>query len=566
MIELPARQLIAQPIRTVLLQPRTAMATLLAVAVQLFTVLPIPFLIRQIFDGSIPDGDRKGLVVAGSAVIVLFIIGAVFSVLMHRRLTQLAEATSRAVRQRLLERVYELSAADLHRYGNDNLFDLLLHETNRVSGALAVVLSDLAPAVVMVAGLSLVLLITDWLLFAVSVLFAPLMILMNWALTSRIHERQVDLNTSRRNYSSGVTRTLTLMPLTRVSDASANEIKRQNGHSSQLELTSVSHSLLTKLYTASQQSVVITAALVTLVVGGLGVIDGRISFGTLLSFYAGIALIRPPLDRIVHARPTITSGRIAIRRFDDLFDRTINSPYTGSDLVDFKGAISIDGVEFGYDRDNTVLGPVTFAIKPGELTVLTGPNGSGKSTLVDLICGFYRPDRGSIAAEGVPLERLDIASIRRRTGVVFQDPYILDGSISENLRFGLENVDQAAVDAACRLSLFDETLALLPDGEATLLGANAHVLSGGQAQRLAIARALVRQPALLLLDEPTNHLDVLTLERTVENLSALEQAPSIVIVTHDQRVVESADQVVELPHHDLRDKGGKAIVRQVRHA
>ncbi|MEE9414260.1 MAG: ABC transporter ATP-binding protein, partial [Acidimicrobiales bacterium] len=355
MSDMSARQLIAHPIRTVLLQPRSAATTLVAVAVQLFTVLPIPFLIQRIFDESIPAGDTEDLVLTGSAVIVLFIVGAAFSVLVHRHLTKLAEASSRQIRDRLVERVYELPLAELHRRGSDDLFDLMLLETARFSGALSVVLSKLAPAVVIVAGLSLVLLMTDWLLFLVSALFAPAMIFMNWAITSRLHDRQVKLNDSRKAYGAGLKRTLALMPLTRVSDASESESARQRLTTKDLEDRSVDHSVLAMGYTASQQSIVITAALVTLIVGGLGVIDGRISLGTLFSFYAGIALLRPPLDRIVHARPVITSGRIAVRRFDEIFDHAIRAPYSGSKSLDFEGLIDVDAVEFGYDPANSVV-------------------------------------------------------------------------------------------------------------------------------------------------------------------------------------------------------------------
>ena len=551
MSELTAREVATRPLRAVLTSPRSAGLVVVAVVVQLVTVLPIPFLIQRIFDRAIPAGNTNELIVTGLAVIALFLLGAVAAVLLHRRLTVLAESIGQQLRNRLATRLHELPIGELRRRGKDDLFDLMLHETNRVSNAISMILSQLAPAVLLVAGLVVVLAATDWLLFLVAAAFAPLMFALNWVLVDRIHNRQVDLNESRRSYSSGLLRTLRLMPLTRITDGHGKELGRLEQLISTLEKRIVRHSITSAVYTSAQQSIVITAALSTLIVGGAGVISDRITLGTLFSFYAAIALLRPPLDRIISSRPALAAGRIAIARFDDLFEDAIDPPYTGTEHIDFDGRIELLDVAFGYRPDIPVVGPVSFAVEPGQLTVLTGPNGSGKSTLIDLICGLYRPGAGRLCADGRDYSEVDVAQLRRRMGVVFQDPFVVDGSIDQNLRFGGADIDsEEDLEQACALALFDETVASLPNGRATVLTESEHTLSGGQAQRVATARSLLTEPELLVVDDLSSALDVST-ERDL--WAGLQGTSTVIAVSHRQFVIDQADQVITLENGRIVD-------------
>jgi len=560
MSETTARALMMNPLRAVLGRPAIALLAGAVVLGQLLTILPIPFIVSHIFDDAIPNADRTALVGSGVLVILLFVVGATSTFLLQSRMAVVSQKITRAARERLVARVHELSLADVKRRGHHDLFDLLVLETDRIAGAISITLTQLVPAIVLIVGLSVVLVFIDWPLFLVSAAFAPVMIGLNWMLATMLRRRLEHLNETRRRHNAGVHRILSTFPLARVSGAEEHEQDRQRDLIGELESASVRWTVVSALNRASQQSIVIASALATLIVGGLRVIDGAISLGTLFSFYAGIALLRPSLDRVVQARPALTAGRVAAQRFDEFFAAADPLPWNGTSDIDFTGRIAVDAVEFGYRPDTTVVGPVSFVLEPGELTVLTGPNGSGKSTVVDLLCGFHRPTRGSMTVEGTPMDDVDVASLRRRTGVVFQDPYLLEDSIDANLRFGAVHASDEDIELGCRLAMFDEILSSLPQGGETVLGSTDHTLSGGQAQRLAIARAVGRRPSLLLLDEPTNHLDVLTLERVLANLRSLDPAPAVVVVTHDHRVIEAADLLIELPHPDLRVRGMEPTV------
>jgi ATP-binding cassette, subfamily B, bacterial len=175
-----------------------------------------------------------------------------------------------------------------------------------------------------------------------------------------------------------------------------------------------------------------------------------------------------------------------------------------------------------------------------------GPNGAGKTTIVNLILGLYRPSAGTVLADGAPLDDVDLRSLRRRIGVVLQDPPILPGTVRENIAFGEPDVSdedvRRAADAATAAEFIDE----LPLGYETPVGEEGELLSGGQRQRIAIARALLRQPRLVILDEPSTNLDRHSTEALLRNLGALPEYPAVLLLTHDEVVARAAERTVRI--------------------
>jgi ATP-binding cassette subfamily B protein len=165
---------------------------------------------------------------------------------------------------------------------------------------------------------------------------------------------------------------------------------------------------------------------------------------------------------------------------------------------------------------------------------------------VNLVLGFFRPQRGLLLADGRPFDDLDLRSVRRHIGVVLQEPLLVDGTIAENLAYPDLDLSGDELVAAARLATADDFVTRLPQGYDTRVGDGGLILSGGQRQRLAIARALVRAPRLLILDEPTNSLDERSLREVLDNLSSLPSAPAVLLISHDQRALAGADVVVHL--------------------
>jgi ABC-type multidrug transport system fused ATPase/permease subunit len=210
------------------------------------------------------------------------------------------------------------------------------------------------------------------------------------------------------------------------------------------------------------------------------------------------------------------------------------------------GGIGLVGVSFGYEPSHPVLRDIDLTIGAGDHVAILGPNGAGKSTLVSLLLGSHRPDVGVVLIDGIPMDDLDMATIRRNVGLAVQDPVLFAGTIAENIAYAHPDATRDAIVAAARLSTVADLLPTLPAGLDTMVGDEGVRLSGGERQRVALARALLGSPRLVILDEPTTYLDAGAIDHLLDRLEGLPASPTVVTITHDVRVARRAHRIVHL--------------------
>jgi ABC-type bacteriocin/lantibiotic exporter with double-glycine peptidase domain len=214
----------------------------------------------------------------------------------------------------------------------------------------------------------------------------------------------------------------------------------------------------------------------------------------------------------------------------------------------------LKGVTFSYDAQSApILRNVSLSVEPGQKLAIVGPTGSGKSTLARLILGLYTPTEGEILYDGLPLPSLDYPSLRTQFGVVLQEPFVFSGSIRENIAFDDPNLALERVKYAAQLAELHDDILRLPMGYETLLGEAGGSISGGQRQRLALARAIARSPAVLFLDEATSHLDAATEQRLEHRLTELRCTR--IVIAHRLSTVRDADQIVVLDQGQIVECG-----------
>jgi ATP-binding cassette subfamily B protein len=267
--------------------------------------------------------------------------------------------------------------------------------------------------------------------------------------------------------------------------------------------------------------------------------------GELLSFYAILALLLRELSTILSSIPQVLAGYESMARIQAILETDEREPYEGTRRIDFAGELVLEGVSFGYGREE-ILRDLSFRVGAGEHVAIFGPNGAGKSTLVNLMLGLYKPQTGSVLADGIPYDELDVRHLRRSIGVVLQDPVIFPGTIAENIAYGRPDAEDEEIRRAATWSTADAFIDNLPDGYETEVGDEGGLLSGGQRQRIAIARALVARPALLILDEPTTHLDDRSIDQLIANLNGFPGAPTVLMISHDPAVARAVDSVQHL--------------------
>ncbi|MFO7858868.1 MAG: ABC transporter transmembrane domain-containing protein [Ectothiorhodospiraceae bacterium] len=222
-----------------------------------------------------------------------------------------------------------------------------------------------------------------------------------------------------------------------------------------------------------------------------------------------------------------------------------------------EGRVAFSEVTFAYPArpETPVLTDVNFTLEPGERVALVGPSGAGKSTLFSLLLRFHDPDQGCVTFDGFDLRDLDPRDLRRRIGLVAQEPILFTGSARENIRFGDPDADEACVDAAAAAAQCTPFLEALPQGADTPLGPGGVQLSGGQRQRIAIARAILRDPALLLLDEATSSLDADSEARVQAALDRLLRDRTSLVIAHRLATVRSADRIIVLDQGRVQAQG-----------
>ena len=272
-----------------------------------------------------------------------------------------------------------------------------------------------------------------------------------------------------------------------------------------------------------------------------------------------------PLDMLGMVYRTIRQGIVDMAAMFALID-------TPSEIVDAPGAPSLhvngaavefDNVVFGYDPDRTILNGVSFAVEPGQTLAIVGPSGAGKSTIARLLFRFYDPQGGAILINGQDIAAVTQASLRAAIGIVPQDTVLFNDSIGYNIGYGREGASIADIAAATRGAALDDFITRLPQGYSTEVGERGLKLSGGEKQRVAIARTLVKNPPLLILDEATSALDSRTEDAIQATLDEIAERRTTIIIAHRLSTITGADRIVVLDTGQVAETGTHAeLLRQ----
>ncbi|WP_344981404.1 ABC transporter ATP-binding protein [Streptosporangium fragile] len=402
-----------------------------------------------------------------------------------------------------------------------------------------------------------------WDLALVTFTLIPAFLLVSKVFAARFRTASARERSSNGTMNSVIEESLSNQSLVQAYNRQRTEAERLHAEGRTWMRANLSQAWLASLYGPVVQVIETVCLLVILGVGAWEIVSGRLTIGGLLAFAAYLAYLYPAVQNLGQIALTVSeaaagSDRVieVLRAEPAVADREAPTrPATRS-----RGRIEFHGVDFTYpNRRRPTLRNLSFTVEPGELIVCTGPSGAGKSTIAKLLLRFYDPTAGRILLDGLDIRDLSRESLRDNITILQQENLLFSGTVRDNIAYGRPDADMDDIVRAAVLADVHDFVNTLPRKYDTPIGQRGRLMSGGQRQRLAIARAILRDAPVLVLDEPMTGLDALTAARIMEPLNRLMAGRTTILITHDLRFIpETARQIVLEP---VRGRAGRIRVK-----
>lgn len=540
--------------------------------------LAAPFLFKAIVDQAIPDGDRSGLTLLSLLVIGAAIGSAILGLAERYWSARIGEGLIFDLRTELFDHVQRLPLSFFTRTQTGSLVSRLNNDVigaqRAFTGTLGTVISNVVTVAVTLVAMARL----EWRLTIASVLLLPMFIAPAKSVGKKlagITREGMQNNAEMNNIMTerfGVSGAL----LVKTFGNEDNELKGFSTRAAKVRDIGVRSAMLVRVFMAVMGLVGAAGTAAVYWWGGHKVIDGSISLGTLIALSALVVRIYEPLTSLTNARVDVMSAFVSFERVFEVLD-TENPIQDAPDAVDLArpaGTIQFNDVSFTYpkgsdsavaslegnfgpqsDDDQLVLDHVSATIEAGQMVALVGPSGAGKSTLSSLVSRLYDVTEGSISIDGLDIRSVTQRSLRHAIGVVSQDPHLFHTTVGENLRYARADATEEELRAACAAAQVLDVIERLPDGFDTVVGERGYRLSGGEKQRLAIARLLVKNPAIVILDEATSHLDTENEHLVQLALANALKGRSSIVIAHRLSTIIAADQILVLDQGRIVQSG-----------
>ena len=541
---------------------RYVVVTSLLVLVTALLGLVPPLLVRRAIDTSIPGRDTSELYLLVGAMVAFPVVGALLSVAQNWANTVLGNRMMFDIRNQLFGHLLRMP---LRFYTGTRSGEITSRLTNDVNGVQQVVttsFTNVMTNVVTVATTLGVMFWLNWQLTLLSIVVLPVFILATVKVGDMRFRAARRVQTAMSDLTALVQEKLNIsgLVLVKTFGREPQEIRRFDGVSDELAKGQIAQSMVGRWFFMFGSLFGSVSPALIYGYGGYLAINGDMSIGEIIAFVALVNRLFMPVSQLLTVHVDVAGSIALFDRIFDYLDRPveIEEKPGATTLTEVDGRVTYEGVGFAYEPGRPVLSDVSFEAKPGQMVALVGPSGAGKTTITYLLPRLYDPSSGSIAIDGHDVTDLTLASLSQHIGMVTQETYLFYASVRENLRYGKPDATDAEIEAAAKAAHIHEVIVAMPKGYDTQVGERGYRLSGGEKQRLAIARIILKDPRILVLDEATSSLDSHSERLIKEALEPLLKTRTSIVIAHRLSTILSADQILVIDGGRIVERGNHA--------
>lgn len=539
---------------------RHVVALIVLLLVELAWAVVFSLSFQFVLDRAIAAHDRAMLRAALIVLPTAAVVAAAAAVARDYLYARLGTGVMNDLRLRMFAHLQGLGAGFYAKAKTGDLMARFSTDLAAVETAIILAVPETVLGLLGVVAISALLFVFSPSLALFALLGMPLVIAGPKLLGARAERRSYQVRAAEADLASAVAENINAQPVVRAFGLGATQVGAFQTQLSCFGRSSLTFNLLAYLVERTPNVAFLLLQITVFSVGAVQCFDGALTVGELCTFNVLITFLGSYITSLTRVLPPLLAASGGIRRIEDLLATrpSVTDAPAAEPLPPLRQAITFTDVVFSYDGEHRSLDRVDLRIPAGANVVIVGGSGSGKSTVLGLLARFHDPDSGTVGFDGTDLRGARVDTLRNQVGMVFQESFLFNTTIRENIRLGRPGATDAEVEAAARDAEVDAFVAALPDGYDTLVGERGGRLSGGQRQRVAIARAMLRDPAILLLDEATSALDPATEAAVNATLRRLWANRTVVSVTHRLASTVDADLVLVMADGRLVESGSPA--------